>query len=95
MLSYLSGFINEAFPPCLTDHDDKLEALTWFPNSSGKKEKWEQSDFSQRPDALFDLGWFGSSTEYGISQSDLRDALSAFLGEDYKGNFGEDSKGKQ
>jgi len=79
----------------LTDHDDKLEALTWFPNSSWKKEKSEQIDFSQRPDALFDLAWFGSNTECGISQSDLKDALSALLGEDYKSNFGEDSKGKQ
>ncbi|XP_068494637.1 transcription factor MYB33-like isoform X2 [Phaseolus vulgaris] len=79
----------------IQDHDDKLEALTWFPNSSWKKEKSEQIDFSQRPDALFDLAWFGSNTECGISQSDLKDALSALLGEDYKSNFGEDSKGKQ
>ncbi|XP_052735290.1 transcription factor MYB33 isoform X1 [Vigna angularis] len=77
------------------DHDDKLQALTCVPNSSRKKRKSEQIDFSQRPDALFDLAWFGNNTDYGISQSDLKDALSALLGEDYNDNFGEHSKGKQ
>ncbi|WVY95105.1 hypothetical protein V8G54_034193 [Vigna mungo] len=77
------------------DHDDKLQALTWVPNSSRKKRKSEQIDFSQRPDALFDLAWFGNNNDYGISQSDLKDALSALLGEDYNDNFGEHSKGKQ
>lgn len=81
--------------PCLIDHDDKLQALTWVPNSSRKKRKSEQIDFSQRPDALFDLAWFGNNNDYGISQSDLKDALSALLGEDYNDNFGEHSKGKQ
>ncbi|CAJ1965462.1 unnamed protein product [Sphenostylis stenocarpa] len=85
------------------DHDDKLEALTQIPNSYMKKENLEQIDFSQRPDALFDLSWFGNDTEYGINQFDLKDALTALiveeskgdLGEDDKGNLGEDGKGNQ
>ncbi|KAF1880753.1 hypothetical protein Lal_00011812 [Lupinus albus] len=37
-----------------------------------------------RPDAVFEFGWFGNSTEYSEDQTVLRDALDALLRDDFR-----------
>ncbi|RDY12598.1 Transcription factor GAMYB, partial [Mucuna pruriens] len=58
------------------DHDVKHEALTQFPDSSGKKENSNQIEITW-PDALFEIGWFGGSPDRSV----LKNALTALIGE--------------
>ncbi|XP_015958481.1 transcription factor MYB33 isoform X1 [Arachis duranensis] len=72
----------------IQDHNIKQELGTQYPAYvSGKKENWNQIDFT-RPDALLDLGWFGSGIDcddYDGDQFLFKDALSPFLGQDPDG----------
>ncbi|CAL0316456.1 unnamed protein product [Lupinus luteus] len=68
------------------DHDIKHISVPQFPPAycSWNDTKLSKVDLT-RPDALFDVAWYGNTTEYSKDQNVPINALDDFLGDDFQG----------